>query len=92
MVTGVVLAPVRRALRLLDGFNYIFVSALVAAGDTRWTLIVTTVLNAVFIAALFAADHWRRTLYAEWTIATAFVMVQAFFWFGRFMQGKVEEI
>lgn len=73
---------------LLDGFNYIFVNALVAAGDTRWTLIATLILNAIFVTALLAVDTWHRTLYMEWVVATAFVMVQALVWFARFKQGK----
>jgi Na+-driven multidrug efflux pump len=66
----------------------VFVNALVAAGDTRWTLIVSIILNIVFIAVLLAADRCSRTLITEWIIATAFVMVQALIWMGRFMQGK----
>jgi MATE family multidrug resistance protein len=73
---------------LLDGFNYILVNALVAAGDTRWTLVATLILNAIFIGSLFLVDSWHRTLYMEWVMATAFVMVQALVWFGRFLQGK----
>jgi multidrug resistance protein, MATE family len=85
---GVVLLRFVALYCLLDGFNYVFVSTLTAAGDTRWTLVMTLVLNAAFIASLFAADLWCRTLYTEWVIATAFVMVQALVWFARFMQGK----
>lgn len=86
--TGVILLRFVALYCLVDAFNYIFVSALIAAGDTRWTLVASLILNAVFIFALFAADHWRRTLNTEWIIATAFVMVQALVWYGRFLQGK----
>ncbi|MBN1128876.1 MAG: MATE family efflux transporter, partial [Chitinispirillaceae bacterium] len=85
---GVVLLRFVALYCLLDAFNYIFMGTLVAAGDTRWTLIVSTILHALFITALFASDHWCRTLMAEWTIATVFVMVQALFWLGRFLQGR----
>jgi MATE family multidrug resistance protein len=88
LTTGVVLLRFVAVYCLLDACNYIFVSALTAAGDTRWTLLATLVLNAVFVAALFAADIWHRTLYAEWVIATAFVMAQALVWMGRFLQGR----
>jgi multidrug resistance protein, MATE family len=73
---------------LLDACNYVFVNALVAAGDTRWTLWASVILNVVFVAALLAADVWARTLMTEWTIATVFVMLQALIWFARFLQGK----
>lgn len=73
---------------LLDACNYVFVNALVAAGDTRWTLWASVVLNAAFVVALLAADVWNRTLMIEWTIATVFVMIQALIWFVRFLQGK----
>ncbi|MCU0608405.1 MAG: MATE family efflux transporter [Chitinispirillaceae bacterium] len=85
---GVVLLRFVALYCLLDACNYVFVNALVAAGDTRWTLIVSIILNIVFIAVLLAADRCSRTLITEWIIATAFVMVQALIWMGRFMQGK----
>jgi MATE family multidrug resistance protein len=85
---GEVLLRFVAAYCLLDACNYVFVSALVAAGDTRWTLYASIVLNGAFIGGLLAADTWSRTLYTEWTIATVFVMVQALVWFARFLQGR----
>ncbi len=73
---------------LLDALNYVFISALVAAGDTRWTLYASIALNAAFVAALAAADVFFRTLFAEWLVATVFVMAQALLWLARFLQGK----
>jgi MATE family multidrug resistance protein len=86
--TGVVLLRFVALYCLLDAFNYVFMGTLVAAGDTRWTLITSAGLHMVFIGALFIADQWRRTILTEWTIATAFVMVQSLFWLGRFLQGR----
>lgn len=85
---GVVLLRFVALYCLLDACNYIFMGSLVAAGDTRWTLIVSAALHLLFTVALFAVDRWGRTLMIEWTIATVFVMVQALFWMGRFLQGK----
>ena len=73
---------------LLDALNYVLVAALVAAGDTRWTLVASLVLNGGFIAALAAADVFNRTLFTEWFIATAFVVIQAVVWWVRFAGGK----
>lgn len=86
--TGIILLRFVALYCLLDAFNYIFMGSLVAAGDTRWTMVVSTLLHVLFITALLAADRWHRTLMTEWTIATIFVMVQALFWMGRFLQGK----
>ncbi|MBN2038010.1 MAG: MATE family efflux transporter [Chitinispirillaceae bacterium] len=86
--TGVILLRFVALYCLLDAFNYIFVGTLVAAGDTRWIMIVSMIMHVVFIIALLAADLWQRTLMTEWIIATVFVMVQAVIWFGRFLQGK----
>ncbi len=85
---GTMLLRFVAAYCLVDAFNYVCVSTLVAAGDTRWTLYASIALNALFFAGLAAADKWQRTLFAEWAIATAFVVLQAFMFFGRYMQGK----
>lgn len=73
---------------LVDALNYVFIAALVAAGDTKWTLYASVILNVVFFAALALADTFFKTLFAEWAIATGFVMIQALLWLGRFLQGK----
>jgi multidrug resistance protein, MATE family len=73
---------------LVDALNYVFIAALVAAGDTRWTFYASIVLNTLFVAGLIVADVLFRTLVAEWVVATGFVMAQALLWFARFAQGK----
>jgi len=77
---------------LLDAFNIVILSALQAAGDTRWTLWAALAANAVFLGALVWADiaHWG--VYAEWGIATAFVCAQALMWLGRLLSGRWKDI
>jgi MATE family multidrug resistance protein len=86
--TGVVLLRFVALYCLLDAFNYVFMGTLVAAGDTRWTFIVSMVLHLLFIGALVVTDLFCPALMTEWTIATVFVMTQALFWLGRFLQGS----
>ncbi len=73
---------------LVDALNYVFIAALVAAGDTRWTLYASIALNALFAAGLIAADLFSRTLVTEWAVATTFVMGQALLWLARFLKGR----
>jgi MATE family multidrug resistance protein len=73
---------------LLDGFNIIILGTLQSAGDTAWTLLTSAVLHVIFIAALVAADVLAPGVMLEWAIATAFVMLQAAVWVGRFLSGK----
>ena len=77
---------------LLDAFNIVILSALQAAGDTRWTLWAALAAHAVFFGALVWADiaHWG--MYAEWGIATAFVCGQALMWLGRLLSGRWKHI
>jgi Na+-driven multidrug efflux pump len=58
-----------------------------AAGDTRWTSAATCLLYLVFVGGLVLADHLRLGLYAEWTWATAFVLISASVWIWRFRAG-----
>jgi len=77
---------------LLDAGNIIFVSALQAAGDTRWTMIFSFIANGFFLCALVLADIYKMGIWVEWVIATVFVMVVAFLWFFRFRSGKWHNI
>lgn len=69
---------------LLDAGNIIFVSALQAAGDTKWTMYLSLIANGMFLGALLIADHFSLGIWIEWIIATGFVMVVALLWFWRF--------
>jgi MATE family multidrug resistance protein len=77
---------------LLDAFNIVILSALQAAGDTRWTLWAALAANAVFLGALVWADIAQWGVYAEWGIATAFVCAQALMWLGRLLSGRWKDI
>jgi MATE family multidrug resistance protein len=92
MELGVVLLRFVAAYCLLDAFNIVLMGSLMAAGDTRWTLWVSLLLHAVFIAALAYADHARLGVFAEWSIATFFVMVVALVWLYRFRSGAWKHI
>ena len=69
---------------LLDAGNIIFVSALQAAGDTKWTMYLSVIANGLFLGALLIADHFAPGIWIEWIIATVFVMVVSLLWFWRF--------
>ena len=85
---GCVLLRYVAAYCLLDAVNILVCGALVAAGDTRWTLWATVAAYGVFTAGLVAADHWRLGLHAEWWLATVFVMLLAGVWLTRFFIGR----
>jgi len=85
---GATLLQLMAVYCLMDAGNIIFVSALQAAGDTRWTMFFALVANGIFLAALVFADINKMGLWVEWCIATVFVMVVAMLWFFRFRGGK----
>ena len=89
---GVVLLRYVAAYCLLDAVNVVVCGALVAAGDTRWTLLASLIAFGLFAGALLAADHWKWGLHALWWIATVFVMILAFVWLIRFWSGKWKQI
>ena len=85
--TGVVLLRFVAVYCLMDSFNITILGALMAAGDTRWTSGATCLLYLGFVGGLVLADHLRLGLYAEWTWATAFVLIIASVWIWRFRAG-----
>jgi MATE family multidrug resistance protein len=89
---GVSLLPFVAAYCLLDAVNILVCGALVAAGDTCWTLWVSVAAYGLFTVGLFAADHWRFGLYAEWWFATVFVMAIAMVWLARLFSGRWKHI
>lgn len=72
---------------LLDACNIVVVSALQAAGDTKWTMIFTVIANLSFLLLLACIDYLHMGIWVEWTIATLFVMTTAFAWVIRFRIG-----
>ncbi len=84
---GTILLRFVAAYSLLDAFNFVIVGALMAAGDTRWTFYASFVLHGIFIIGLWICDYLKIGFYAEWTVATVFVMVLALAWWYRFRTG-----
>ncbi len=81
---GVTLLKFVAIYSLLDAGNIIFVSALQAAGDTKWTMFLSIFSNGLFLGALLLADLFSFGIWIEWIIATLFVMIIACLWFFRF--------
>lgn len=84
---GVVLLRFVAVYCLLDGLNVVLVGMLQAAGDTRWTMWVSLLAHGLFLLALVVCDGLRLGLYAEWTVATVFVLAVALVWLRRFSAG-----
>lgn len=89
---GVVLLRFVAVYCLLDAFNIVLSGTLQAAGDTRWTMWVSVLAHGLFLAALLVCDGLRLGLYAEWTVATVFVVAIAFVWLWRFRTGAWRHI
>jgi len=85
---GVVMLRFVAIYCILDSCNIVYVFALQAAGDTRWTFVATIILYGGFVAALSIADALHATMAAEWTMVTIFAMTTAAVWVARFLQGK----
>ncbi|MCA1808936.1 MAG: MATE family efflux transporter, partial [Lentisphaerae bacterium] len=89
---GAILLRFVAAYSLVDAYNIIHTSALQAAGDTRWTMMVAVVANGAFLGALMLAEHLGCGLWWNWLLATAFVMTTALIWHTRFRRGRWKEI
>ncbi|OHB66623.1 MAG: hypothetical protein A2V70_00790 [Planctomycetes bacterium RBG_13_63_9] len=85
----VVLLRFVAAYSLLDAINIIFVSAIKGAGDTRFVLLVSTVMSPVPVAAT-----WLGIVYLDWgllwcwAVVTAWVCALAIVYLARFLQGR----
>lgn len=84
---GVVLLRFVAAYCLLDSVNIVVMGALQAAGDTRWTFLVTVAGYGFFLFLLFLADRAGLGVYPLWGIATVFVLLIALVWLVRFERG-----
>jgi MATE family multidrug resistance protein len=89
---GIILLKFVAVYSLLDACNIIFVSALQAAGDTRWTMIVSIIAHIVFLGILVVADINKSGIWIEWAAAAAFVMIVALVWYLRFRSDKWHHI
>ncbi len=85
---GVILLRFVALYCVLDSLSMIFLHALSGAGDTRWTFVVSALLNAVFIFVIAVIDRFHRDIYLIWGAATVFLMLQAFVWLARFRGGR----
>ncbi|HEX2958852.1 MAG TPA: MATE family efflux transporter [Chitinispirillaceae bacterium] len=89
---GVIILRFVAVYSLLDACNIIFISSLQAAGDTRWTLMMSVIAHVVFLSALAAIDYFRPALWLEWLAASFFVWSVALVWFFRFRSGVWKNI
>lgn len=89
---GIVLLRFIAVYSLLDALNVVIVSALQAAGDTRWTMICSFVTYSVFLVSLLVIDKFKPLLWLEWGTATLFVMITALIWLLRFHRGTWKSI
>jgi len=77
---------------LFDTGNIIFSAALKGAGDTRFVMYISIVLNwLIMVVPSWAAItflHGRAKLYAAWVALTSYVCALAILFFLRFLAGK----
>jgi len=85
---GVVLLRFVALYCVLDALNFVFLSALQGAGDTRWTFAVGAVVNITFLLALVWLDRIGAGLHTFWLAATVCVMLQGLVWLARFHAGR----
>ena len=85
---GVVLLRFVAAYCLVDAVNVVVVSALQGAGDTKWTLMASSLLYAIFLATLWSLQRDGAGIYALWTTATLFILVLALVMLARFHGGR----
>lgn len=89
---GVIILRFVAIYSLLDACNIIFISSLQAAGDTRWTLVISVIAHVLFLGSLVLIDHFKPGLWPEWLAATFFVWTIAIIWFLRFRSGVWKSI
>ncbi|MCW8131254.1 MAG: MATE family efflux transporter [Planctomycetota bacterium] len=85
--SGVVVLRYVALYCLLDGLNFVFLSALQGAGDTHWTFWTGCVVNFGFLLVLWWLDRTGAGLVSFWQAATVCVMAQALVWMARFHAG-----
>jgi MATE family multidrug resistance protein len=89
---GVIILRFVAIYSLLDACNIIFISSLQAAGDTRWTLVISVIAHVLFLSSLAMIDYFKPALWPEWLAATFFVWSIAIIWFLRFRSGVWKNI
>ncbi len=72
-----------------DSMNLIFSFALKGAGDTRFvTLIALIIPWPIMVLPTWYMQNWEHSVYWAWGAASAFIILQAFIFLGRFRGGK----
>lgn len=86
---SVVLLRFVAAYTMLDMVQIIFVNAIKGAGDTRFVLIVTTVLSSsAVVLAILGEGRWNWHLYSFWFVLTFWICALGIVYLLRFLTGK----
>jgi MATE family multidrug resistance protein len=75
---------------VFDTMNIIFASALKGAGDTRFIMLMLAGLSTCVLVApaYIVLVVFKRGINAGWTVITVYIIVLAFSFLARFLQGK----
>lgn len=75
---------------LVDGFNIIFANALRGAGDTKFVMLIISIVTLVFllIPSYFVFFVFDLGVYAGWGVVTFYVIALGMAFFARFLSGK----
>ena len=75
---------------LFDTMNIIFCSAIKGAGDTRYVMVMTTILSIfiLFIPVYLTVEIMKSGLMVAWVFATAYVISLGVTFYLRFLGGK----
>jgi multidrug resistance protein, MATE family len=72
-----------------DSMNLVFSFALKGAGDTRFvTLVALLIPWPIMVLPTWYMQDWENSVYWAWGAASAFIIMQAFIFLGRFRGGK----
>jgi MATE family multidrug resistance protein len=81
------------AYNLFDASLTILVSAIKGAGDTRFVLMVSTIMGiALAVLSWLAVEVLQLGLYGCWVLIVGWVWVLGIVYFLRFVQGKWREM
>lgn len=73
---------------LFDAGNVVILGSLQGAGDTRFTAILSVLLNFLFLSVLFILDYLHSSVYAVWIAGTLMIACYAVAWLLRFLGGR----
>ena len=92
VVTGAVLMKFVAFYCIFDAANVMTGCVLSSVGDTNWVARSFLVCSSVFLLLLWLVDRSCPGLMAEWSLATAFVLITAVVWILRFSGGAWRKI